>query len=298
MVMDLRQLEYFVAVAEEANFTRAAARVHISQSGVSAQLRRLEEELGAPLIERNGRTSSLTTAGEAALGPARAALAAAEQVRAAVDDVNGLLRGRLVVGMVVACTVAPLFEALAAFHAAHPGVEVTLLEDTSDRLLAQVRDGGADLALVGTAGPPPADLHALPIVSEGLVALVPPTHPLAGRRGVTARLLSTHPVVTLPGGTGIRAAFDRWCAGSGAAPDVALQASAPDTVADLAARGMGVGVLSASMAAADDRRLRAVPLNGVRTPAVLSLVWAGEDRSPALASFLERARSAFGVGAR
>src|SRR4051794_28142302 len=114
--MELRQLEYFVAVAEEANFTRAAERVHISQSGVSAQIRQLERELGTDLIDRSNRTAALTPAGEAALTPARAALAAAAAVRHAVDDVNELVRGHLVVGMVTACTVAPLFDALSTFH--------------------------------------------------------------------------------------------------------------------------------------------------------------------------------------
>ena len=95
--MELRQLEYFVAVAEEANFTRAAERVHISQSGISAQIRQLERDLGAELIDRSGRTASLTTAGAAALEHARGALASVEAVRQAVDDVKGLVRGRLVV---------------------------------------------------------------------------------------------------------------------------------------------------------------------------------------------------------
>src|SRR5450756_1862364 len=123
--MEMRQLEYFIAVAEEANFTRAAQRVHISQSGVSAQVRQLEHELGATLIDRSGRTAALTAAGAAALPHARAALASASAVRQAVDAVNGLIRGRVVVGMVTACTVAPLFDALATFHQAHPGVEIT-----------------------------------------------------------------------------------------------------------------------------------------------------------------------------
>ena len=85
--MELRQLEYFVAVAEEANFTRAAERVHISQSGVSAQIRRLENDLGATLIDRSGRTAGLTTAGEAALEHARAALASAQAVRQEIAQV-------------------------------------------------------------------------------------------------------------------------------------------------------------------------------------------------------------------
>ena len=86
--MEMRQLEYFVAVAEEANFTRAAERVHISQSGVSAQIRQLERDLGATLIDRSGRSATLTPAGEAALAHARAVLAAAAAARQAVDDVR------------------------------------------------------------------------------------------------------------------------------------------------------------------------------------------------------------------
>src|SRR3954453_23087671 len=95
LVMELRQLEYLVAVAEEANFTRAAERVHISQSGVSAQVRALEAEVGAELFDRSGRAARPTAAGAAALPYARAALAAAGALRQGVDDVNGLVRGRL-----------------------------------------------------------------------------------------------------------------------------------------------------------------------------------------------------------
>src|SRR4029453_11337642 len=101
--------------------------------------------------DRSTRTATLTPAGRAALPPARAALAAAAAVPQAVADVNGLLRGRRLVAMVTACTVAPLFDALAAFHRAHPGVEVELSEDSSDRMVEQVRTGVVDLAPVGGA---------------------------------------------------------------------------------------------------------------------------------------------------
>src|SRR4051794_19641038 len=177
-VMELRQLEYFVAVAETANFTRAARRVHITQSGISAQIRQLERDLGATLIDRSGRVATVTAAGAAALGPAREALAAAAAVRAAVDDVAGLGRGRLVVGMIAGCRVTPLFDALAAFHAAHPGIDLALVEDGSDRLTARVREGAMDAALVGAAVGPPEDLESMTIVSEPLVAAVPAEHPL------------------------------------------------------------------------------------------------------------------------
>ena len=120
--MELRQLSYFVAVAEAANFTRAAERVHISQSGVSAQIHQLELDLGEQLLNRSGRSATLTPAGVAALPHARAVLAAAEAVRQSVAEVTGVVRGRLVVGMVTACTITPLFDALAALHDEHQGV--------------------------------------------------------------------------------------------------------------------------------------------------------------------------------
>jgi DNA-binding transcriptional LysR family regulator len=292
--MELRQLEYFVAVAEAANFTRAAERVHISQSGVSAQIRQLERELGAPLIDRSGRTAGLTVAGAAALEHARAALAAAEAVRRAVDDVNGLIRGRLVVGMVTACTVTGLFEALAAFRREHPGIDVALVEDHSDRLVEQVRSGAADLALIGAGAAPPADLDALVVVGERLVAAVAPGHPLAGRERTTLAEIRRYPLVCTPQGTGIRAVLDSACAAQGVEADIALQASAPGTVADLAARGLGVAVLSESMAAAARDRLEPLLIEDVEEPALLVLVWkAGRTPSPALRALLPHCRRAF-----
>jgi DNA-binding transcriptional LysR family regulator len=291
--MELRQLGYFVAVAEEANFTRAAERVHISQSGVSAQIRQLEHELGAALIDRSGRTATLTTAGAVALEHARSALASADAVRQAVDDVNGLVRGQLVVGMVTGCTITPLFDALAAFRREHPGVEITVLEDNSARLVERVRAGDAHLALVGTAGAPAPDLEALTIVSEGLVGVVGPDHALARRARVTVAELGEHQLVCMPQGTGIRAVLDQAFAAHGLRPDVALQASVPDAIADLASRGLGVGVLSASMAARYDG-LNAIRIEPIPAPAVLALVWP-RTQSPALRALLSHAREAFGA---
>ncbi|GJF31342.1 LysR family transcriptional regulator [Kitasatospora sp. NE20-6] len=292
--MELRQLEYFVAVAEERNFTRAAERVHISQSGVSAQIRRLERELGAELFDRSARTATLTVAGKAALEPARAALAAARAVGQAVGEVTDLIRGRLTVGMVTGCTVTPLFDALAAFHRAHPGVEIALLEDTSDRLVEGVRAGAPDLALVGTAAAAPDGLEALTIVSERLVAAVPAGHPLADRPRVTLGDLAAHPIVCMPPGTGLRTVFDRACAAQGLRPVIALQAGAADAVVDLAARGLGVAVLSASMAADHRDRLTARTIDDVDTPAVLALVWRS-THNPAVRELLVHGRKAFAV---
>jgi DNA-binding transcriptional LysR family regulator len=284
-------LEYFVAVAEEANFTRAAERVHISQSGVSAQVRALESELGAELFDRSARAARLTTAGAAALPYARAALDAAAALRQAVDDVNGLVHGRLTVGMVTGCEVTPLFDALAAFHRAHPAVEIALQEDNSDRLIENVRSGAADIALVGVASRPPDGLDHQTIVAEGLVALAPDDHPLTSAPHVDLGQVTPYGIICLPEGTGIRSVLDQACAVAGLTREIALEATAPGTVADLAARGLGVGVLTESMAAGYPQ-VRAVPIDGVGIPVLLALVWRPKG-SPALRALLPHCRAAF-----
>jgi DNA-binding transcriptional LysR family regulator len=295
--MELRQLEYFVLVAEEANFTRGAERAHISQSGISAQIRQLERDLGAELFNRSSRTVALTAAGQAAIGHARTVLASAAVLREAIDEVNGLVRGRLTVGMVTACTVAPLFDALSAFHLAYPGIEITLAEDHSDRLVEQVRSGSADLALIGAAGELPGDVGGQIVISEDLAAAVPPGHPLAGRPQVSLAELAAYPLISMPMGTGVRTVFDLACAQDGLRPDIALQASAPSAVADLADRGLGVAIFSATMAATYSDRLTAVPVAGISTPSLFALVWSNSP-SLALREFLRYISEAFAIVAR
>jgi DNA-binding transcriptional LysR family regulator len=292
--MEIRQLEYLVAVAEEANFTRAADHVHVSQSGISAQIRQLERDLGAALFDRSGRTATLTAAGEAAIGHARAVLASAAALRQAVDEVNGLVRGRLTVGMVTACTVTALFDALSTFHQAYPAIEVTLTENHSDRLIDQVRTGAADLALIGAAGDLPEGINGLTVISENLVAAVPPGHPLAARSTVSLAELAGYPVVGMSVGTGVRAVYDQACASAGLRPSIAFQASAPSAVADLAGRGLGVAIFSATMATFYTGRLIAVPVTGVATPSLLALIWRTAP-SPALREFVACACDAFGM---
>ena len=290
--MELRQLEYLVAVAEEANFTRAAQRVHISQSGVSAQIRQLEHDLGATLIDRSGRTATLTQAGEMAVKGAREILAASAALRQSVEEVTGLLSGRLTVGMVTACTITALFDALATFHRAHPRVAITLLEDDSATLVERVHAGALDIALIGAAGPPPG-LEAHPIVSERLAAAAAKDHPLSGRTRLTLNDLTGLPLICMPAGTGIRTVFEDSCLSQGLKLEVALEASAAGTVMDLAARGLGVAVVSETIAAAHSDRLWSAVVDDASVPALLSLVWKAA-LSPAAAAFLTHCRRAFG----
>ena len=291
--MELRQLEYFVAVAEEANFTRAAARVHISQSGVSAQIKQLEADLGQPLFDRAARTARLTAAGKAALDHARAVLAAAAALQEAVDEVAGLLRGRLAVGMVTGCTITPLFAAIETFRAAHPGVSLSVRENDSQTMIAAVESGELDVAIVGTAGAPPATLESMTIVSEPLAALVPHGHRLARRKGMDIGVLAEEPLVSMPTGTGVRACLDIGCAQAGFVPRITVEASAADAVADLCGRKVGVGVLSVSMAQEYRETLAVVPLRGNPVPAVLAAVWSAVP-SPAVRAFVPRLAAAFG----
>ena len=291
--MELRQLEYLIAVAEEANFTRAAERVRISQPGISAQIRQLEHELGAQLIDRSGRRASLTAAGEAVLEHARAALVAAGAARQAADAVNGLLRGQLTVGMVTGCTVTPLFDALAGFHHAYAGVDITLIEGGSAELAAGVRARQIDLALVGTAGAPPAGVGSFTVVSERLVAMVPPGHPLLDHEPLCLRDVTACPLICMPPGTGLRGVLDQACAAAGLRPVIAVQASAGEAIIQLAQRGLGIGILSESMTGTDGDRLTAMVIDDIRIPAVLAVIWS-PVASPALRELITRCRAAFG----
>jgi DNA-binding transcriptional LysR family regulator len=249
--MELHQLEYFVAVAEEASFTRAASRVHVAQPGVSAQVRRLESELGQQLLDRSGRSVRLTGVGSAVLPFARAALDAVANARLAVDDLAGLVRGQVTVGMVSGCALPVLAELLAGFHDRHPGVAIALVEDNSDRLVERLRGGRLDLALIGWADQTPADIDSVVLVDEELVAAVAPDHPLAGAGAgagaITIRQLRDLPLVSLPRGTGVRAALDAACAAAGFTPRIVFEASALPMVVELAGRGLGLAVVPASI---------------------------------------------------
>jgi DNA-binding transcriptional LysR family regulator len=189
--MELRHLRYFVTVAEEASFTKAAQRLRVAQPGVSAQVRQLERELGEQLLDRSGRSVRLTHAGAAVLPFARDALAAADGARRVVDEVRGLLRGRVAVGMVTACGAVDLPTLLAGFHRAHPDVEIMLTEANSDELLDGIRAGDLDLAWVGLAGPSPAGIDTQVVVDEPLVAAVGYGDAWAARSAIRLRDLET-----------------------------------------------------------------------------------------------------------
>jgi DNA-binding transcriptional LysR family regulator len=294
--IDLKWLRSFVVVAEEASFTRAASRVHVAQPGVSAQVRRLESELGQRLLDRSGRSVRLTEAGSAVLPFARAALDAVAGARLAVDELAGLVRGQVTVGMVSGCALPVLAELLASFHKQYPGVAISLTEDNSDQLIEMLRDGRLDLALIGSAGTEAEGstrISTAVLVDEELVAAVPPGHPLAGRETVTITALRDVPLVCLPRGTGVRAALDAACAAAGFEPRIVFEASALPMVVTMAAHGLGLAVVPTSVANAPPAEGAPVivPIANPEVRSRLELAWPeAPSGNPAARVLIEQAR--------
>ncbi|WP_030547823.1 LysR family transcriptional regulator [Streptomyces albus] len=294
--MELRQLAYFVAVAEERNFTRAAERLHVAQPGVSAQIRRLERELGQELFDRSGRSVRLTEAGAAVLPHARTALAAAAGTRIAVEELTGLLRGRVAIGSVTAHKV-DLPGLLADFHRDHPAVEITLSEETTDELVDGLRTGRLDAAVISVGDTVPDGLESLVVDDQPIVAAVARDHELAAHPGVPLDSLRGRALISLPSGTGLRARLDEACAGAGFTPRIAFEAGDPGVLAELAARGLGVAILPAVVAAARPERLAALPITRPGLRGRLVFAWrAGGPAGPAGRALVGRAREALRAG--
>ncbi len=285
--MELHQLEYLVAVAEEASFTKAAARVHIAQPGVSAQIRRLERELGHSLFDRSGGLVRVTGAGAAVLPLARAALAAVHEIADVAEQLRGIVRGRVAVGMMTSCPPDVLSGTLAAFHEQHPGVEISLVEAPSADLIAGLRGGAIDLAVIGFASSVGRDIQVAVINDDVMVAAVAPSSGLARRTGISLRALADHELICLPRGAGIRASLDEGCAATGVQAKVSLEASNPEVVGDLAARGLGVAVLPQSYARTrDDLHLLRITRPTLRGR--VGVAWRSDGRlSPAATALIE-----------
>ncbi|MEJ8642205.1 LysR family transcriptional regulator [Streptomyces sp. MS1.HAVA.3] len=302
--MELAQLRYFVAVVEEGSFTRAGARLHVSQPGVSAQIRQLERELGQRLLDRSGRRVTPTETGEAVLTYARAALAAVEGMRRTAEEFSGLLRGRVALGLIpgAAGVVRDGFDVvgtLGDFHDEHPRVEISLSEDTSERMLAALLRAELDLAVVGLGGEPPPGISCQVVVDEPLVAAVRADDPLvaefAGGR-IPLAALRERALISLPRGTGLRGVLERACAEAGFVPRVEFEAAAPAVLVRLAARGLGVAVVPSGAESGADRRdgggLRALQITEPALNGRVALAWrTAGPAGPAARRLLGRLRA-------
>jgi DNA-binding transcriptional LysR family regulator len=288
--MDLRQLEYFVSVAEERNFTRAAARCHVVQSALSYQIARLEREQGVTLFLRTSRSVQLAPAGELLLPHARRLLHGVDVARAELAAFSGLLTGRLRLGMVGSVgNSAPVVESsLMAFHERHPGVEIAVQDTGSRHMAEQVRSGDLDLAFVGLfADQSPAGLVHSVLTDEPLVAVVARDHPLAGRRTVDlGELAGAGPFIEMRAESGLRlqveAAFER----AGVTRTVAFELGTSDSVVRFAGLGFGAALVPAS-AAATAPGVSVLPLPDPLARHPISLVHrAPEPSAPSARAFL------------
>ena len=293
--MELRQLEYFVAVAEEANFTRAAQRIHVAQPAVSAQIQRLEREIGLPLLDRTRRTVRLTAAGSAMLPHARAALAAVADIRTAMDELTELVRGTVSIGTVTSHN-ADLPALLADFHADFPNVEITLSTDDSAALIEKVRTGRLDAA-IASIGPQerPEGLDLEVVTDEAIEAAVCVGDDLARRSSIGLAGLCDRPLIALPAAAGIRHQFDSACAKAGITPRIAFEASTPEALADLAERGLGVAIVPSSVSRGRDG-LHALAIEP-QLRGRLVLAWRSRGpMSPAARVLVDKARRLLRVG--
>ena len=214
--MEVRQLEQFVAVAEENSFTRAARRVNIVQSGLSMAIRTLERQVGAALFVRGPKRLSLTPAGRALLPAARRALAAVQDAQEVVVETERLLRGTLSIGSPPALpAVVDLPVVLARFHSEHPNVGLRVLQSSAPEVMEAVRSGALDMGLIAWTGPTPPGVTAMPIARSTMVLVCATSHRLATRRRVSVAELRDERFVDFHRDWTIRRIADRILAAAG-----------------------------------------------------------------------------------
>jgi DNA-binding transcriptional LysR family regulator len=249
--MDLRQLEYVVAVAEELSFTRAAARCHIVQSGLSFQIAKLERELGMVIFERTSRTVRLSPAGEALLPYARRALSAVESARSELAAMSGVVRGTLRIGVIpVNHGSIDLPALLQAYHRRYPEVDVVVSDVGSLTMVSMIQAGDLDAAILGLFPEQlPAALSVRLLRVEPLVAIMDAANPCARRRRVGLRELSaTTAFIDCHQDSGLRTQVDLAFTRSGASRHISFELGNLLDVARIASLGLAAAIVPESVA--------------------------------------------------
>lgn len=270
--MEIHQLRYAVAVADNGSFTAAAAALHVSQSGVSAQIARLERELGLELFERGGRRTATTPAGVQLLARMRSVLTGVEDIRSIADQHLGLLRGRARIGAVAGLSWPAFLDALADLRTQHPRLEINLTEGVSAHLQQQVADGDLDVAVVSWPDNPRAGLVSWVAVEEHLTAVVSASHPWASRTALSVSDLLNAEIICMVRGTGMRAAYEAMMRAEGHHGPVAWEVTLPSTVRALASRGVGIGIVTSSRADPPDDLVH-LPIRSRHATSKLGVVW-------------------------
>jgi DNA-binding transcriptional LysR family regulator len=268
--VELRQLRYFVAIAEEGSFSRAAVRLHVSQPPLSTQIKSLEEELGAPLLARTNRGVSLTPSGEVFYEEVRAILARLESARARALQAGRGDVGMLAVGFVSIADYGVLPPALKSFRAQFPLVEVQLHELTTDAQIRELRAARLDLGL-GLAPVEEPDLEFTTILKEELVLAAPSDHPAASGEVIDLRRVAKASYIVPPRdiAPGLYDLTISRCRSAGFAPRIVQNARQMQTVIGLVSCGMGVALVPSSVRNLKRTGVRYLRLRG--RPALIEL---------------------------
>ena len=289
--MELRHLRYFVTVAEELHFTRAAERLHIGQPPLSMQIRDLEAELGVALFERSKRRVALTEAGERFLVRARAILddaaAATEEARRAARGELGRLRIGFTSSLPYSTTLPDL---LYAYRRRYPDVELQLTEMFTDAQLAALARGRLDVGLVRhVGGPVPGGIKVREIGRDPLRLVINVTHRLAGRSSICFAELADEAFITFPpgAGTGLPALLAQLGRRAGFEPRIVQTAREATTQIGLVAAGLGLALLPAPLECVHIPRVRYLPIDDEGAHFALSVAARETDARPLLAGFLE-----------
>lgn len=296
--MELRHLRYFVTLAEELHFARAASRLGIAQPPLSQQIRALEEELGVLLFFRTKRRVELTAAGGAFLEESRKVLAQAERAVLTARRAGRGEVGQLEVGFVSSVVYGKAQSIFRLMRARYPDVSLTLRELTSEEQVEQVKGFRLDVGLIR---PPVANAETLTvrvIGREPLVVVLPRLHPLARRRRIAMEALAGEPFLQIPRlvAPGFYDQFIGICSRAGFSPRVVQEARSTQTIVSLVAGGMGVSLVPASMQNLQRTGVVYRPLKPPVPTSDLAVMWRPDDESPSLRRFLEIVREAVGDG--
>ncbi|MDX6681150.1 MAG: hypothetical protein QOG94_1189 [Solirubrobacteraceae bacterium] len=298
--MNLRQLRYLVALADERHFTRAAAREHVAQPALSQQIRSLEAELGTPLVQRTTRKVAMTQAGEVLVVRARRALAELDAARAELQALAGVQAGRLSVGALHTMGPVDLSLLLATFHERYPAVELTVREQSSEELAEMLRDDEVDLAFLSvTERIQSRGLALRPLVSEELVVALPTDHRLASSEQLRLRDLARESFITFREGARLRELLVSSAARAGFVPRIALESNESRRIRSLVSRGLGVAILPRSDAAGPGSEVAVCDLVEPSLVRDITLASRAERRpSPAAEAFVVLTLDVYGEGAR
>jgi LysR family transcriptional regulator, transcription activator of glutamate synthase operon len=276
--MELRQLRSVEAVARHRHFTRAAEELHLAQSALSHQIRRLEQELGTPLFERTSRRVTPTDAGRAIAARARRVLAEVDAAREEVDELRGVLRGRIWIGPLLPAGDLDVPGLLARFSRAHPGVEVGLREGVAADMLRFLAADELDAAFCLLAGEIPDEIAAERLTDEEVVAAFAPDGAPSAPE-VSVADLARHPIVAPRRGSAITSALDKLFTDAGEPLRLALESGDPFLLRALAARGFATAILPRSLIALEGPDLEVRSLRpAVHLP--VALVWRRERNAP------------------